>query len=373
MIYFDNAATTWPKPPQVTDAVMDAISHFGNASRGAHPLALGAARCIEDARTLAAILLGCPWPERIAFTKNATEALNIAIHSVQGHIVTSAAEHNSVLRPIYRHGNFSIAPLDGNGCVHTQSIIECCRPDTSAIVLAHASNVTGNIAPIQEIGAFCRDRNIVFIVDAAQTAGFFTFDMVGTGIDALCFTGHKALYGVQGTGGICLSPRFTPEPLLVGGSGVQTFSHTQPANLPELLEAGTANAHGVAALAAGMRFVLDAGPDTLRRNADLLAQRFLQKLAAIQGITLLGWYENNPRAPIVSLNIGDLDSSDVAAELADEYDIAIRGGTHCAPLLHTHFGTEQQGAIRFSFSHFNTDEEVDAALDAIITIAGQKE
>lgn len=374
MIYFDNAATTWPKPPEVRAAVVDAISQFGNASRGAHPPALAAAGCIEDARVLAARIMGCPWPERVAFTKNATESLNIAIASVKGHIVTSAAEHNSVLRPVYRHGDYSIAPLDEAGCVRTESIIKHCRPDTRAIVLAHASNVTGAVAPLREIGAICRERGILFIVDAAQTAGLFHYDMADMGIDALCFTGHKALYGLQGTGGICLSPECSPEPLLVGGSGVETFSRTQPRSLPGILEAGTPNAHGLAALAAGMRVVLNADPESLRAKSCALAKRFVRGLAGIRGITLFGnrdfslhGYESC--APIVSLNVGNLDSSDTAAELADSHAIAVRAGTHCAPLLHRHFGTQDRGAVRFSFSHFNTEDEVDTALHAIEKIA----
>lgn len=369
MIYFDNAATSFPKPPQVAQAVTKAIETFGNPARGAHPFSLAAMRSLEHARSRAATLFHCIDPSRIAFTKNVTEALNLAVHSLDGHIVTTEAEHNSILRPVYRRGNFSLVPVDECGRYDPADIARHCRNDTEAIIVAHASNLTGGIAPIEELGHLCREKGIFLIVDAAQTAGLLDIDMEAWGIDVLCFTGHKALYGLQGTGGICLGPRFTPRPLLVGGSGSHTFSTEQPAALPELLEAGTPNSHGIASLSAGLAYVLEQGPATLWKAADAVARRFLAGVRGISPIRLYGDCAAPRRMPIVTLNLGNLDSSEVAAFLADEYGIAVRAGAHCAPLLHKRFGTEKQGAVRFSFSHFNTPDEIDIALSALADLA----
>lgn len=365
MIYFDNAATSWPKPPEAITAVVKAVQSFGNPTRGAHPFALTASRAVEEARLLAAELFGCSGPDRVAFTKNATEALNLAINSIDGHIVTSENEHNSVLRPLYRRGNLSIVPIDELGRYRAADIIAECRADTRAAILSHASNVTGNVMPLEEIGAFCRERDILFIVDAAQTAGYLDIDMRAMHTDALCFTGHKSLYGLQGSGGICLSRRFSPRPLIVGGSGSDTFNEKQPPEYPGILEAGTANSPGIATLAAGIEYIMRKKTHAIRETTDALARRFIAACREIPGVSLLGDIDAPLRIPVVSLNVGNLDSGDVAAELADEYGIAVRAGAHCAPLLHKRLGTESQGAVRFSFSHFNTAEEIDYAAKAL--------
>lgn len=365
MIYFDNAATSHPKPPEVARAVAEAIDSFGNPARGAHPLAMRAARAVESARSLVATLFGCPNPERVAFTKNVTDALNLAIASVQGHIVSSEAEHNSVLRPLYRRGNYTLAPVSDRGCYSASDIAAAMRPDTRAVVVAHASNLTGAVVPLEEIAALCREREALLIVDAAQSGGLLDIDMQALGIDALCFTGHKSLYGPQGTGGLCLGTRFTPEPLAVGGSGSHSFSPVQPDGLPDRLEAGTLNSHGLAGLAAGVAYVTAKGPARLLAGADALAARFLAGLAKLPGVTLYGDYGVERRVPIVAFNLGDFDSNDVADRLAYDHGIAVRAGAHCSPLLHKRFGTVERGALRFSFSHFNTREQVDTALFAL--------
>jgi cysteine desulfurase family protein len=372
MIYLDNAATSFPKPAKVREAVCRAFDSFGNPSRGAHEPALNAARCVEYARAQVGRLFHCRDSGRVAFTSNATEALNIAIASIKGHIVTSAAEHNSVLRPIYRAGLYTIADLDEYGRYEPGDIEKSLRPDTGAVVLSHASNVTGQINPIEEIGRLCRERDIIFIVDVAQTAGLVEINMEKMGIDALCFTGHKSLYGPQGTGGICLSGRFSPEPLLVGGSGSHTFEREQPADLPTRLEAGTVNGHGLAGLSAGLEYVNEQGQGQLMSAADQIARHFYQGLATIKGLVLYGHYGRQERMPIVTLNVGNLASEEVAAALAEDYDIAVRAGAHCAPLLHELFGTVKRGAVRFSFSHFNTIEEADRAIQAIRAISSKR-
>lgn len=369
MIYFDNAATSWPKPPEVKEAVAAAIDAFGNASRSAHGLGLAASRSVEAARLLAAGLFGCSDPARVAFTKNATEALNVAVASVDGHLVATETAHNSLLRPLRRRGNYSIVPVDDSGRHKVWDVMAHCRPDTGAVFLTHASNVTGVVEPLGDIGALCRERGILLVVDAAQTAGLVDIDMAAMPIDAVCFTGHKSLYGVQGTGGICLGERFRARPLMVGGSGGRSFEPEQPPEPPALLEAGTTNAHGIAGLAAGMEYVLGHTPRALLERGNALAARFLRGLENIPGVRLYGDYGAPERVPVVSLNVGGLDSAEVAAELEDGYGIAVRAGAHCAPLLHRRFGTERQGAVRFSFSHRNTEEEIDTALKALAEIA----
>ncbi len=373
MIYFDNAATSWPKPPQVAQAVLEAIDSFGNPSRSAHPYALAAGRTVEYARDEIAGFFHCQ-ADNVAFTKNATEALNIAIQSLEGHIVATMAEHNSVLRPVHLK-NHSLAAVDERGRVTLAAIKSEIRQDTAAVVVGHGSNLTGNIAPLAEIGAFCREKGLLFIVDAAQTAGLLPIDMAELAIDALCFTGHKSLYGLQGTGGICLSSRFRPKALLTGGSGSRSFDPVHPADMPDLLEAGTLNSHGIAGLLAGLRYVKAQGPSALLAQARGPACRFYQGLRKMaeagEAITFYGDYETTDRLPIVTLNLGSRDSGTVAATLAAKYGIALRAGIHCAPLLHRHFGTVKQGALRFSLSHFNTEAEVDAALAAFKEITEQ--
>lgn len=365
MIYFDNAATSHPKPPEVARAVAEAIDSFGNPARGAHPLAMRATRAVESARSSIATLFGCPKPERVVFTKNVTEALNLAIASVQGHIVSSEAEHNSVLRPLHRRGNFTLAPVDAQGRYGAADIAAALGPGTEAVVVAHASNLTGNVAPLAEIAALCRERGLLLIVDAAQSAGLLDIDMQALGIDALCFTGHKSLYGPQGTGGLCLGPGFTLAPLAVGGSGSHSFSPAQPRALPDRLEAGTLNSHGLAGLAAGVAYVRGKSPARLLARANALAERFLAGLLKLPGVTLYGDYQSATRVAIVAFNLADYESNDVADRLAYDHGIAVRAGAHCAPLLHKRFGTVERGAVRFSFSPFNTEEQVDAALFAL--------
>ncbi len=368
MIYFDQAATSWPKPPSVTEALT--TPGLGNPSRGAHEFALAANRVVAGVRNQVAEFFNHPSPERVIFTKNVTEALNIAVNSLEGHLITTEAEHNSVLRPVYRHGDFTVAEVDDRGRYQVESISAAINERTSAVVVAHASNVTGNLGPLAAISALCQERNLLLIVDAAQTAGLFPIDLATIPIDALCFTGHKALYGPQGTGGLCLSPRFTPKPLLVGGSGHLSFELEHPRTLPEALEAGTPNVPGLAALGAGLTYLQKAGEHPLK-EAMRLATGFYDALSAEKNLIFYGDYQAPERAPIVTLNIDDWASDEVAQILAEEYGLAVRSGFHCAPLLHKRFKTELQGAVRFSFSHFNTETEVDLAIRAIKELARQ--
>ncbi|MDA8223497.1 aminotransferase class V-fold PLP-dependent enzyme [Desulfosporosinus sp.] len=368
MIYLDNASTTLIKPDSVKKAVLRAMDTFGNASRGAHTPALDALRMLMEARIALASLFGLiDDPMRVIFTPNATVALNIAIAGIKGHIVTTAAEHNSVLRPIYRQDNYTIIPCDILGCISTEAISSAIRPDTVAVVLTHASNVTGNVFDIQSIGELCAARNVHFIVDASQSAGLLPIDMKN--ISALCFTGHKSLFGPQGTGGLCLGPNYMPESLYVGGSGHHSFDYKHPRELPDALEAGTQNAHGIAGLLAGVQYIQSTGLSTIHNQADTLARLFAHSLADTPGVTLYGDLAAPLRTPIVSLNIEGYDSAQAACLLFEKYGIAVRAGAHCAPLMHD--GLNLSGSVRFSFSHFNTQKDTEFAVDAVRALASR--
>ncbi|MDR3542122.1 MAG: aminotransferase class V-fold PLP-dependent enzyme [Desulfosporosinus sp.] len=368
MIYLDNAATTLTKPDCVKKAVLRALDTFGNASRGAHAPALDALRMLMEARIALASLFGLSDdPMRVVFTPNATVALNMAIAGIKGHIVTTTVEHNSVLRPIYRRENYTIVPCDSKGCISTDAISSAIRSDTGAVVLAHASNVTGNVFDIQAIGQLCAERGVHFIVDAAQSAGLLPIDLKN--ISALCFTGHKSLFGPQGTGGLCLGASYLPQPLYVGGSGHHSFDPIHPRQLPDALEAGTQNAHGIAGLLAGVQYIEATGLANIHKQADALARLFAGSLADTPGVTLYGDLNATLRTPIVSLNIEGYDSAQVACLLFEKYGIAVRAGAHCAPLMHDTLNIS--GSVRFSFSHFNTREEMQSAVEAIRTLAGR--
>ena len=368
MIYLDNAATTLKKPACVKKAVLLAMDTFGNASRGAHTPALDALRMLMEARIALASLFGLSDdPMRVVFAPNATVALNMAIAGIKGHIVTTAVEHNSVLRPIYKRKNYTIVPCDILGCISTDAICSAIRPDTGAVVLTHASNVTGNVFDIQSIGELCATRGVHFIVDAAQSAGLLPIDMKN--ISALCFTGHKSLFGPQGTGGLCLGTDYMPEPLYVGGSGHHSFDYKHPRELPDALEAGTQNAHGIAGLLAGVQYIRSVGLSIIHNKVDALARLFTHSLADTPGVTLYGDLDAPLRTPVVSLNIEGYDSGQAACLLFEKYGIAVRAGAHCAPLMHD--ALKISGSIRFSFSHFNTQEETQFAVDAVRTLASR--
>ena len=368
MIYLDNAATTLKKPDCVKKAILRAMDTFGNASRGAHTPALDALRMLMEARIALASLFGLSNdPMRVVFTPNATVALNIAIAGIKGHIITTAAEHNSVLRPIYRRENYTIVPCDILGCISTDAISSAIRPDTGAVVLTHASNVTGNVFDIQSIGELCAARGVRFIVDAAQSAGHLPIDMKN--ISALCFTGHKSLFGPQGTGGLCLGTDYLPEPLYVGGSGHHSFDYKHPRQLPDGLEAGTQNAHGIAGLLAGVQYIQSTGLSTIHNQADTLGRLFAHSLADTPGVTLYGDLAAPLRTPIVSLNIEGYDSAQAASLLFEKYGIAVRAGAHCAPLMHD--ALSLSGSVRFSFSHFNTRKETEFAVDAVRALSSR--
>lgn len=377
MIYFDNAATTLAKPPQVAEAVAAALSGMGNAARGAHGAALSAARIVYDARCRTAELFGCRRPDHVVFTSNATEALNIAISGLFAtgdHIITTELEHNSVLRPLYRleaeRGvSLSILPADAMGRIDCDGFARELRPETRAVVCTHASNLTGYTLELARIGRFTKEHGLLFVADVSQTAGCLPIDMEAMGIDVLCFTGHKGLLGPQGTGGLCVREGVQIKPWKVGGTGVKSFLPMQPHEYPTRLEAGTLNTHGLAGLAAALDFLRETGVERICAREQALLERFCGGVSGIDGVTLYGDYSQPERAAIAALNLWDRASGEISDILAEEYDIATRPGVHCAPLMHRALGTEERGAVRFSFSYFNTEEEVDAALDALRRLA----
>ena len=379
MIYLDNAATTVHKPQAVIDAVAAAMSSMGNASRGAHSGALMASRTVYDARCKAAKLFGCGRPDHVVFTCNSTEALNIAIQGTirsGNHVITTDLEHNSVLRPLYRMQEeqgvrLDFAHADGQGALDYHDLESLIREETRAIVCTHMSNLTGEMVDIARIGRMAKERGILFIVDASQSAGNTPIDLEKMGIDILCFTGHKGLMGPQGTGGMCIREGIDIRPLKEGGSGVQSYRHRQPSEYPTRLEAGTLNGHGLAGLSAALDFILETGVETIGEKERSLARHFYEGVSEVDGVKTYGHYENALRGPVVALNIRDYDSSEVSDVLSVDYDIATRPGAHCAPRMHEALHTMDQGAVRFSFSWFNTMEEADRAVEAVREIAMQ--
>ena len=371
-IYLDNAATTMHKPECVVQAVVNAMQHMGNSGRGAHDVSLDTSRIIFSAREMISDLMNLGNPKQVAFTCNSTEALNTAIMGLFGagdHIISTVMEHNSVLRPLYVLENMgaevSFVPCDEKGCLRTDLLDSYVKENTKALVCTHASNLTGNANDLELLGAFCKKHGLLFIVDASQTAGVLPIDMQKMNIDVVCFTGHKGLYGPQGTGGLCVREGLEIRPLKSGGSGIHTYMKHHPKDMPTALEAGTLNGHGIAGLHAALEFLKETGTETIHKKEIALMRRFLDGIKDIECLKLYGDFDTDDRAAVVSLNLGDYDSSEVSDELSYSYEISTRPGAHCAPLMHESMGTVDQGMVRFSFSWFNTEEDVDTAIRAL--------
>ena len=372
MIYLDNAATTIHKPEGVAQAMVQALSSLGNSGRGAHEATLDASRIIYGTREKLARLFGIKDPMRIAFTCNATESLNIAINGLfekGDHVITTMCEHNSVLRPLYRleeNGvELSILPADSKGVPMYGELERLIQQNTRAIVITHASNLSGNVTDLGRVSAITQKYKLLLVVDASQSAGCIPIDVEKMGIDVLCFTGHKGLMGPQGTGGIYVREGLEIRPLKVGGSGVHSYDREHPKEMPTALEAGTLNGTGIAGLFSSLDFILDTGVETIHKKEMKLAKRFFDGIKDLPEVTVYGDWENSERTAIVSVNLGTEESGQVSDWLWEDYGIAVRAGAHCAPLMHKALGTEKQGAVRFSFSYFNTEEEVDAAIQAL--------
>lgn len=384
MIYLDNAATTMRKPQAVIDAVVGAMGSLGNAGRGAGAGAMGAARVIHKCRERVAGLLGCPSADHVAFAPNSTEALNCVINGIVGagdRVVTTVLEHNSVLRPLNRLAaergvSVAHAGCDALGRLDMDELSRLVAPGTRAVVVTAASNVTGNVVDVAAVARIAHAAGALCVVDASQAAGLVPIDMADQGLDVVCFTGHKALMGPQGTGGAAVMPGVDVAPWNVGGTGVHSFDELQPLGWPTRLEAGTLNGHGLAGLAAGLRFIAENGGVAAMGEHELsMARRLYEGVADVPGVTVYGDWpaleldEASVRTGVVALNVSGLDSAEVSDALMDGWDIATRPGAHCAPLMHRALGTERQGIVRLSTSWFTTADEIDAAIDAIREIA----
>ena len=376
MIYLDNAATTLVKPQCVIDAVVKAMNSMGNAGRGAHSNSLSASRVVYDTRCKIAKLFNCKRADHVVFTCNSTESLNIAINGIFNagdHAITTDLEHNSVLRPLYRlekegqiELSFVRADKQGRPCYEDfESLIQA---NTRAIVCTHASNLTGNAIDLARVGKIAKAYGLMLVVDASQTAGAMDIDMEAMNIDILCFTGHKGLMAPQGTGGLCIREGVEIRPFKVGGSGVHSYDKEQPNPYPTRLEAGTLNSHGIAGLSAALDYLNEVGIAAIREKEMALMTRFYEGVKEIPGVTVYGDFSAE-RTAVVTLNIGDEDSSIISDTLFEDYDISTRPGAHCAPRMHEALGTTEQGAVRFSFSWFNTMDDVDAAILAVRDLA----
>ncbi len=377
MIYLDNAATSWPKPPAVSAAMCAAVEQAGgNPGRSGHRLAMRASETVYACRENLARMFGVRDPLRICFASNATESLNLAIHGLLkagDHAVFSAMEHNSVWRPLReleRRGvGISMAPAGPDGIVQPGSIEDQLRPETKLIVLIHASNVNGALNPVVEVGRVARERSIRFLVDAAQTAGAVPIDVEAMRIDMLAFPGHKGLLGPQGTGGLYVHESIRLEPLKQGGTGSDSESPRQPEFAPDRYESGTPNTPGIAGLNEGVKYLLERGVEEVQRHERTLTGILLAGLAEIPKVRVYGPRDPRQRTGALSFNVEGRDPVLVAGTLDRDFDIACRAGLHCAYLAHKSQGTERIGTVRFSLGALSTERDVEAAVAAVRTLA----
>ncbi len=381
MIYFDNAATSWPKPAGVVEAMSYFVTEVGaNPGRSAHHLSIEAGRIIYETREALARLFNVDDPLRIVFGLNATEALNLALYGILrrgDHVVTSSMEHNSVMRPLRALEEqavveVDVVPCSSEGFMDPADLEAALRPRTRMIVLNHASNVVGSLLPVAEAGEIARAHGVLLLVDAAQTAGAYPLDMEAMQIDLLAFTGHKALFGPQGTGGLCIGERVEVddlEPLKRGGTGSRSEREEQPPFLPDKCESGTPNTVGLAGLRAGVEFVLKHGVENIRLHEVKLTRRLIEGLLGIPGVIVYGGHDAEMQTAAICFNVKGLSPSAVGLRLDEEYEIMSRVGLDCAPAAHRTIGTFPVGTVRFGLSYLNTVEELDAALTAVREIA----
>lgn len=355
MLYFDYAATSFPKPESVKEACIQAMSEAGNPGRGSHRAAVKGLEILYEARAAARRLLNAEDDMCIFFAQNATMALNEAISQVKGHIVTTVMEHNSVLRPCHARGNVTYVGAIG-GQLLAESVIEAITPETEAVVMSHASNLTGEIFDIAVVGKACRDRGVLFIVDAAQTAGCVPIDVQAMNIDMLVFSGHKGTFGPTGTGVLYVRPQAVRiKPFLYGGTGSKSYDLRQPEDFPDVLEAGTQNIHGLAGLTAGINYVLEAGVKNIKAHDSRMAALFIREVQKLPGAVV--YRADCERTGTVALNFDGISPADLCEALGEK-GVCVRGGAHCAPLAHRALGTERTGAVRFSFGWNTAKEEV---------------
>ncbi|XTR37854.1 aminotransferase class V-fold PLP-dependent enzyme [Paraclostridium tenue] len=373
MIYLDNAATTFPKPRQVYEAVLDCMENYGaNPGRAGHKLAMRAGREIYECRENIAKLLNVSNPMSIVFTHNATDSLNLAIKGVVksgDHIITTSIEHNSVIRPIKaleKNGvENTIVKCDKYGHLDPNDIKKAIKPNTKLIVTTHASNVCGTIVDIESVGNIAKENNILYLVDASQTLGVYDIDVQKINVDMIAAPGHKCLLGPQGTGMLYIRDGLEVNILKEGGTGSNSEDLFQPNMMPDRYESGTHNTPGIAGLNAGVKFILETGIDKIRKHEEELCEYMLTKLTEVPNIKIYGPLDSKKRAAVISINIGDIDSGEITFILDDMYEIATRSGIHCSPLAHKTLGTLRQGTVRFSLGYFNTKDDIDKAVEAL--------
>lgn len=379
MIYLDNAATTYPKPDRVYNEIMDCMKNYcANPGRAGHKLAMKAAREIYDARENIAKLFNIDNPMSIVFTNNATDSLNLAIKGVVksgDHIITTSMEHNSVIRPIKsleKHGvENTIVKCDKDGFLNIEDLKKAIKPNTKLIVTTHASNVCGTIIDIKSVGEVAKDNNILYLLDASQTAGVYDINVAEINVDMIAAPGHKCLLGPQGTGILYIRDGLNVNILKEGGTGSKSEDLFQPELLPDKYESGTHNTPGIVGLNEGIKFIFEEGIENIRAHEEELCQYMLDKLENVPNITIYGPKDSKKRAAVISININNIDSGEITFLLDSEYDIATRSGIHCSPLAHKTLGTLEQGAVRFSLGYFNTKEDIDKAVKALQDISNK--
>jgi cysteine desulfurase family protein len=383
MIYFDNAATSWPKPRRVKEAMNQFMEEVGaNPGRSGHFRSIEAARMVFETREALSVLFRAKDSSRIVFTLNATESINLALKGLLkpgDHVISSSMEHNSVMRPLRdleKKGiELSIVPCSKEGMLDSQEVESKIQSNTKMVVLNHASNVTGTLLPIEEVGLIARKYNLLFLVDAAQTAGAYPIDVEKGGIDLLAFTGHKSLYGPQGTGGLVIGERIKEKemtPLKQGGTGSRSEFEEQPDFLPDCFESGTPNGVGLAGLLAGVQYVLEKGVGQIRQNEMALIKKLIMGFKKIPQVKLYGPENQGDRIATLSFNVAQLSPSDMASRLEKEFGILCRPGLHCAPAAHHTLGTFPEGTIRFGLSAFNTEAEIETVIQAVSRISKQR-
>lgn len=383
MIYFDNAATSWPKPPCVANVMTRFLADIGaSPGRGGHRLSVEAGRMVYEAREAIAELFHAPDPLRVIFTHNVTEALNLALCGLLRpgqHVITGSMEHNSMMRPLRALEEsgveVSVIPCSPEGLLKAEDVRAAIRPNTVMIALNHASNVVGTIQPIRDVGAIAKERNLLFLLDAAQSAGVLPIDMLSDQIDLLAFTGHKALLGPTGTGGLIIGERVKLSefaPLKRGGTGSASELEIQPGFLPDRFESGTMNAVGIAGLSAALDWIKERGLEQIRADDIALTRQLLDGLRDIPGVTVYGTGDAARQTATVSFNIEQIEPSSAAFWLDEEFGICCRVGLHCSPAAHKTIGTFPRGTVRFGLGAFNTPDEINAALAAVRLLARSK-
>jgi cysteine desulfurase / selenocysteine lyase len=382
LIYFDNAATAFPKPPGALARMVETFERIGvSPGRGSYDLAVEAEDLVFDTRKRIALLLGAPDPNRVIFASNATDALNLCIQGLVGpgdHVVSTRIEHNSVLRPLYHLRlkgliQYDLVPFDHNGFVDPNLIAATIKPNTRLVIVSHASNVLGTIQPLHKIGTLCREKEVPLLVDAAQSAGVVPIDMDAWGIGAVAFTGHKSLMGPTGVGGLVIHPDLDLQSTRYGGTGIDSESPLHTQDYPHRLEAGTINLMGIIGLSEGLRFLEKKGIESIHREEMRLLTRLRDGLMPLAGVDLYCVEDLTDHVGLMTLNIIGMDPGDAGAILDADFGIAVRVGLHCAPLAHEGMGTFPRGGVRFSLGPFNTADEVDRAVEAVTRMSRSRQ